>query len=292
MLLQLAMPEQMMTTDDEMPPSTRRPKVLAVTSGKGGAGKTLVSLHVAAELARLGHQVLLLDGDLGLANLHVLLGLKPKADLSSFIEGKVSLAEVCIPGPNGMTLLPGANGIAALADLDRTAVMRLAGALGELQPEPDYLIIDTGAGIGDQVTSLARLADDVIVVVRDEPASLADAYAVIKVLHLDQRMERFHVIVNDLDSGRRAATVFDRLNAVATRFIGVPLNNLGWIPRDPAIAPAARSKKLVTETAPEAPASRALVAVARRIDELPPAPGEQAGTRFLMDRLLRSRSVP
>jgi len=240
-------------------------RTIAITSGKGGVGKTFVSLQLAGWLATLGKSVLLFDGDLGLANLHVLLGLNPEADLSAVLAGEKSLKEICIRGPLGIQIIPGASGVREMAELTQTEVSRLFRELYEEFSNVDYILIDTGAGIGSHVTAMATIADEMVVVVRDEPASLADAYGLIKVMHTEFVKQHIKVIMNDCADIGRAKDVFIRLDGVSTRFIGLPLLLAGVVPHDEAVKAAARKRQLLVEYSKDCAASIAISKIAEEI---------------------------
>lgn len=258
----------------------KRPRIIAISSGKGGVGKTFVTLQLAATLASMNKRVVLFDGDLGLANVHVLLGIKPSFDISSVVANEKTLAEIMVDGPLGMRIIPGASGVREMAELDATALARVLQDITVISPAPDMLLIDTGAGIGHHVTTLARLADALMVVVRDEPASLADAYGLIKVMHRDFGFQKIEVIVNDTSDARRAQEVFVRLNDVAQRFLGLPLTLAGVIPHDGSVPQATRRREMLVQR-PESPAATALRRIATTLASLPPVIGPQT---FLLDR--------
>ena len=240
-------------------------QTIAISSGKGGVGKTFVSLQLAGWLASLGKKVVLFDGDLGLANLHVLLGLLPQEDLSSVLAGHKSLKDICITGPLGIQIIPGASGVREMAELTQAEVVRLFRDLNDSFADADYILIDTGAGIGSHVTSMANIADEILVVVRDEPASLADAYGLIKVLHGDFVKQNIKIIMNDCGDGKRAKDVFVRLDGVSTRFIGLSLTLCGIVPHDEAVKAATRKRQLLVEFAKDCPASRAIATIAAQL---------------------------
>jgi flagellar biosynthesis protein FlhG len=240
-------------------------RAIAISSGKGGVGKTFVSLQLAAWLATLGKSVLLFDGDLGLANLHVLLGLNPESDLSSVLAGEKSLKDICIRGPLGIQIIPGASGVREMAELTEAEVSRLFRDLFEQYAHLDYILIDTGAGIGSHVTSMAKIADEMVVVVRDEPASLADAYGLIKVMHTEFVKQHIKIIMNDCADPIRAKEVFLRLDGVSTRFIGLPLQLAGVVPHDESVKAAALKRQLLVEYSKDCAASKAIALIASEL---------------------------
>jgi flagellar biosynthesis protein FlhG len=266
----------------------KRTKIIAVSSGKGGVGKTFLSLQLAAALVAQGKRVALFDGDLGLANVHVLLGLKPTSDISDVVAGRSTLQDTILEGPLGISIIPGASGQREMAELDARGLARVLQGLSDLTPMPDFLLIDTGAGIGSHVTTLARLADVLMVVIRNEPASLADAYGLIKVMHGDFGFQKFEIVVNDSTNAKASEAVFTRLNEVAMRFLGLPLVLAGVVPHDDSVAVATRRRQLLAECSEITPAVAAIRKMAAALAALPDAVGSPS---FLLDRLGPSMRV-
>jgi flagellar biosynthesis protein FlhG len=242
-----------------------RPHTLAVTSGKGGVGKSNVAVNVALELAALGDRVSLLDADLALANADVLLGLNPQYHLGHVLQGQRTLQEVVIEVSQGLRLIPGGSGIEDLANLTRGQHTHLMGELQALEAEADCMIIDTAAGLAENVTGVLRAADEVIVVTTPDPTSVVDAYAMIKVLHQQKSAKPILVVINDVVGIGDAERVFAQLQAAVTRFLDHRLVHLGTIPRDAELAEAVREQIPVVQYAPETPASRALRSIARQL---------------------------
>jgi flagellar biosynthesis protein FlhG len=265
-----------------MVPSQKRTRLIAFSSGKGGVGKTFLSLNVAVALAGRGHSVVLFDGDMGLANVHVLLGVQPERDVSDVLAGRCTLSETLLNGPGGIRIVPGVSGRRDVAELSLLELTRVIQDLGSMRPAADYLVIDTGAGIGSQVTTLAQLSDSIVVVVRDEPASLADAYGLIKVMYQDFGSQRFQIIVNDVTHPGRGVHVFERLQQVATRFLGLPLELAGVIPHEPAAIAAIRRRDALLTAFPDSAASLEIRRIAGRIEGLRVDAGN---SNFLLDRL-------
>ena len=257
-------------------------RLIAFSSGKGGVGKTFLSLNVAAALAMSGRSVLLFDGDLGLANVHVLLGMQPKLDLSDALAGRCTIGQTLLDGPSGVKVLPGASGNRGMAELTTSEMTRVIQAIDGLTPAPDYMLIDTGAGIGTQVTTLARLADSIVVVVRDEPASLADAYGLIKVMHQDFGSRNIDIVVNDAADVKRGEAVYHRLSQVATKFLGLPLTLAGVVPHENATVTATRRRETLLTAAPHSAAAIAIRQIAARLET---SRAGSSGPRFLVDRL-------
>jgi flagellar biosynthesis protein FlhG len=243
-----------------------RTRTLAVTSGKGGVGKSNVAVNVAIELAALGQRVSLLDADLALANADVLLGLNPQYHLGHVLSGQRTLDEVVIEVDLGLRLIPGGSGIEELANLSQAQNGRLMAQLHALEAEADCMIIDTASGIAENVMGVLRAADEVIVVTTPDPTSVVDAYAMIKVLHQQSPTKPIWIIVNDVVGVGDADRIFAQLQAATTRFLDRKLAFLGTIPRDAELAEAVREQTPVVKYAPNAPASRALRLIAKQLN--------------------------
>ncbi|HXR50945.1 MAG TPA: P-loop NTPase, partial [Steroidobacteraceae bacterium] len=205
-------------------------QVIAVTGGKGGVGKTSVSVNLAAALAAQGRRVMLFDGDLGLANVDVLLGLSARHTLEHVLDGRCTLEEAVIDTPLGFKVLPGASGVARLAGLSTKEHLGLVQAFSHLTAGLDVMIVDTAAGIADGVRQFCQAAQHVLVVLRDEPASLTDAYALIKVLHRDHGVRRFRILANMSAAPGAGEDLYRKLERVTSRFLEVMLEYAGEIP--------------------------------------------------------------
>ncbi len=241
------------------------PFTISVTSGKGGVGKSNVVVNLAIALAELGKQVTVLDGDLSLANIDVLLGLMPRFHVGHSIWGYRALPEISIEGPAGIRILPASSGLSALSELTQEQRFKLMADLADLLREDDYLIVDTAAGISGNVTSFLHIADMVIVVCVEEPTSLVDAYAVIKVLISEDRNKDIGVLVNLVESSAEAERIFNNLNLVVERFLHRPLRFLGSIYRDKKLCLAVEQQRAILEEFPSSPASRCFREIAARI---------------------------
>jgi len=265
--------------------AARKPvKVIAVTSGKGGVGKTNVAVNLSISLAQRGRSSLLLDADLGLANVDVLLGLSPTANLAQVLDGTLALEDVLLEGPAGVKIVPAASGIAALADLDARQYGGLVSAFATLPYDVDFMVIDTASGIGRGVSTFCQAADEVLVVVCDEPSSLTDAYALIKVLSRDRGVRDFRVLCNNVRNAAHGETLFRTLLRACDRFLDVRLDYFGMVPADEAVKRAVRRQQAVVECYPGSPAGRAFKELARRADngEVPTdVPGRPA---FFLER--------
>lgn len=266
-------------------------QVMAVASGKGGVGKTNVTANLATLAARQGKRVLVMDADLGLANVELLFGLRPKKHLGDLLAG-ASMSEVLMPGPSGITLLPAGSGVSALADISSEQKLRLLASLDELEDRFDLVLIDVGAGIGSNVQFFVGAAQEVILVVSPEPTSLVDAYAALKVFSKEAGVTRFGVIVNPVVDELEARQVFPRLTGVASQFLSAKVRHLGFVPRDEHVHKAVVAQGTVVDLYPQSPSARAFVAIADRLfsgtTETPPL---GSGLKFMWNRLWKESSA-
>lgn len=262
-------------------------RVVAVTGGKGGVGKTNVSVNLAIALAELERRVMLLDADLGLANVDVVLGLHPPFDLSHVIRGERELQEVVMQGPGGIQVIPGASGVKEMAALSEAEHAGLIQAFSDLGADLDTLVVDTAAGISDTVISFARAAHEVLMVVCDEPASLTDAYAIIKLLNRDHGQSRFRVLANMVQSNQEGHELYNKLCRVTDRYLDVMLGYVGCIPHDEALRKAVRGQRAVVQAYPRSRVAQAFRSLARKIDALPMPTGANGQLQFFVERLIQ-----
>lgn len=265
-------------------------RVIAVTSGKGGVGKTNVAVNLAISMARVGHQVMLMDADLGLANIDVMLGLKTEYDLSHVIEGKVDLEEILIDGPEGIKVVPASSGTARMAELSQAENAGLIRAFSELSIPLDTFIIDTAAGIHDSVVSFAKAAREVVVVVCDEPTSITDAYAMLKVLNLDHGVQRFHVLSNMVRDEKHGQQLYMKLMKVANHYLDVTLDYMGHVPMDEKIVMSVRKQRPIVLEYPGAPAALALQDIAKKAAAWPIPKSAEGHLEFFVERLIKYRT--
>jgi flagellar biosynthesis protein FlhG len=261
-------------------------QVIAVTGGKGGVGKTSVSINLAASLASQGKRVLLLDGDLSLANVDVLLGLAPPHTLEHVLDGRCTLEEAVMPTSAGFSVIPAASGVARLASMSTAEHLGLVQAFSNLTTGIDVLIVDTAAGIADSVRQFCQAAQHVLVVVRDEPASMTDAYALIKVLNRSHGVQRFRILANMCSEPGAGEVLFRKLERVSSRFLDAVLEYAGEVPDDPLMRAAIRAQRCVVQAYPSAPSSRAFTALARKVDRWPAVSGPRGNVEFFIERLL------
>lgn len=251
----------------------RQPKIIAITSGKGGVGKTNIVANLGFTLCRFGKKVLVLDADLGLGNLDVLLGLAPQYNLSHVIRQEKKLHQVVMEGPGRLKILPAASGIHEITSLSEAERSRIFGQLADFIMDFDIVLIDTAAGISSNVLYFNTSADEILVVATPEPTSITDAYAMMKVLSVKYSTHHFKLVVNSVDSEQEADEVYRQLSLVADRFLTISIEYYGSIMLDDTVKKSVRKQKVVSEMAPLAKASRGFAVLARRI-LTSPAPDE------------------
>lgn len=261
-----------------------RARVLAVSSGKGGVGKTNMAVNLSLALCKLGRQVILFDADLGLANADLLLGLQPRYNLTHFFQGGRGLADIMCEGPLGLKLIPTGSGIAQLADLGPQERERVLSHFALIEEDADYLVVDTGAGISRNVVSFAQAAEEVLVVTTPEPTARLDAYGLIKVLAQDGYNGRLRVVVNMAESAAEGEEVGRLMENLAGRFLNTHVELLGVVPRDRAVGGAVRAQKPFMLAQPDSPAGRAVMAMATSISHVHLARPPQ-GLRGFLERL-------
>ena len=241
------------------------PKIVAVTSGKGGVGKTNVVANLSVCLSELGRKVVVLDADFGLANLDVLLGLTPRYHLGHVLFGNKSLTEIMVQGPKGIKIIPASSGLQRMSELTLAQRNHLIESFANLDSDTDFFIIDTAAGISRNVIHFLLSAQEVIVVSAPEPTAIVDAYAVIKIILAEDPQKRIQVLINSVERSEDGQEVFCQINSVVKRFLNREVDYLGHIERDPRVPQAVRSQMLVTHRFPNTAASRSFRNLARRI---------------------------
>jgi flagellar biosynthesis protein FlhG len=251
-----------------------RARIIAVTSGKGGVGKTFLAANLAAALAARGERVLVLDADLGLANLDVVLNLEPKVTLHDVFTGAATLEDAILHAPGGFSVLLAGSGLVEYSRLTPEVRTQLESIIATVAPRFDRILLDTGAGISDVVLYAVSLADEVLVIATSEPTSMTDAYATIKVLATQQQRRAIRIVVNQVSHNGEGRTIRNQLQLVLDRFVvpqvevlDLPLNLelLGEIPLDSAVRDAVHRRRLLLESAPGSAAARAVVELARKL---------------------------
>lgn len=263
-------------------------QVVAVTGGKGGVGKTNVSINLSMALAELGRRVALMDADLGLANIDVLLGLTAKQNLNNVLRGECSLMDIMLDGPGGIKIIPASSGTQNMASLSPQEHAGLIHAFSDIGNDIDVLMIDTAAGISDTVVSFVRAAQEVLMVVCDEPSSITDAYALIKLLNREYGMTRFRVLANMTRTTQEGQKMFTKLTNVTDRFLDVTLQFVGSIPFEESVRKAVQKQKPVYELFPRSKVSLAFKALASKVDVWPIPSSPRGHLEFFVERLVQS----
>ena len=266
-------------------------KVIAVTGGKGGVGKTNITLNTAIAMAKQGKRVMVLDADLGLANVDVMLGLRVEKNLSHVLSGECTLDEVLVTGPHGIKIAPATSGTQSMAELSPTEHAGLIRAFSELRSQIDVLIVDTAAGISDMVLSFSKASQDIMVVVCDEPTSLTDAYALIKILNREHGVFRFKIVANMVRDVREGQELFSKLSKVTGRFLDVALELVATVPFDENIRKAVRKQTSIVDAYPSSPAAVAIGQLANKALSWP-IPAQPGGhLEFFIEQLVSDKAV-
>ncbi len=267
-------------------------KVIAITGGKGGVGKTTVSTNLAVALATARQEVMLFDADLGLANVDVLLGLHARFHLGNVLDGQCALEDVIVTGPHGLQVVPAASGSHRMANLSAAEHAGLIRAFSDLYHRIDTLIIDTPAGLHDSVVTFTKAAHHVVVVVCDEPASITDAYGLIKVLSREHGVRRFQVLANQTRRTGEGPELFQKIQRVCDRFLDVGLEFCGSVPYDEYLRRAVQRQTAVVDAYPTAVASRALKNLAAAADKWSVPTSARGHLEFFVERMLGVGMTP
>lgn len=267
-----------------------RTKVLSVTSGKGGVGKTTTSINLGLALAQSGLRVLILDADLGLANVNIMLGFKPVKTIDDVLDGKASIEEVIVNHPSGLDIIPAASGIHEVTNLNDEKKHVLLAAIEVINNVYDYLIVDTGAGIGSNVMYFNNAAERVLVVIDPEPTSITDAYALIKVLSATTEVNEFDVIVNRTPLGSDGRDIFKKLLMAANRFLNVKLNFMGMIQEDDAVSEAIMQQVPLLTLFPSTRASRDYHRLAKKVELGAIGSKVKGGLQFFFESLIQDNT--
>ena len=266
-------------------------RVIAITSGKGGVGKTNIVANLGYAFSQLGKKVLILDADVGLGNLDVLLGMAPKYNLSHVLMGEKNLKDIIISGPGNMQILPASSGIQELTSLSQRQKIKLLTEIDGLINSVDILFIDTAAGISSNVMDFSVSAHEIIVVVSPDPTSITDAYALMKVLSLKYSERRCYLLTNLVVNSQEGREVFRQLNLVTNRFLDINIDYLGYVAFDDKVPLCLKNQKIVCELYPEAEASRCYSMLVRKISNRPPMKLPEGDTNLFWHHLVRGHVV-
>ena len=264
----------------------RATKVIAVTSGKGGVGKTNVAVNLAVSLASKQQRVMLFDADLGLANVDVLLGLQPRFNLAHVINGEADLDCTIIDGPAGLRIVPASSGNLSLLDLDARAQAAIVQSFSEIASPPDVLVVDTAAGISESVARFTQAAHHAVVVICDEPSSLTDSYALMKVFSRQYGISHFHIVTNMTGGIAEGRRLFEKINSVCGQFLDVVLRHVGNIPQDSYLKLAVQEQRAVVDAYPKSWSGKAFSRLADSVLRLPSRRQPKGTIEFFFERLV------
>lgn len=261
-------------------------KVIAITGGKGGVGKTNVSVNLGMAFAEMRRRTVLMDADLGLANVDLLLGLQPRFTMADVLSGARTMEQVMLHGPGGLKIIPASSGVQQMASLSPAEHAGIVHAFSDIADQLDVLLIDTAAGISDTVISFVRAAQEAVIVVCDEPSSITDAYSLMKVLNKDHGVMRFRVVANMVRSTSEGQRVFSKLNTVCNRFLDASLQYVGAVPFDENLRKAVQARKPLLEYSPRSKAAQAIRVIAQKLDQLPVQRNARGHLEFFFEQLL------
>ncbi len=272
--------------------ASRPVKVIAVTGGKGGVGKTTVAANLALSIAAQGRDVMLVDADFGLANIDVVLGLHTRFHLGHVVRGECSLEDAIVTGPHGLQIVPAASGIKQMANLTAAEHAGIIRAFSELYHQVEVLVVDTAAGLHESVLTFSQAAHHVLVVVCDEPASITDAYALIKVLSREHGVQRFQILANQTRRSGEGPDLFQKISRVCDRFLNVTLEFAGSIPFDDYLRRAVQRQTAVVDAYPASISSIALKNLAGKADKWCVPQGARGHLEFFVERMVGARIGP
>jgi len=240
-------------------------RVIAITSGKGGVGKTNFTINLAISLSNLGYKIIVFDADIGLGNIDIVLGVVPRNNISSVINGTKDILDIMTDGPNGIKIIPGGSGVKDLNDLSEEKVDNMIKQFTKLEGYADFILIDTGAGLSNTVLSFVRAAEEIILVTTPEPTSLTDAYAMIKTLTVYEQCDNLKVIVNRAENAREADEIFEKLSRATNKFLNIKLENLGYILNSKLVVDSVKSQNPLLLMYPNSAVSSKINAIALKL---------------------------
>lgn len=264
----------------------KKVRIISVTSGKGGVGKTNIVGNLAYSMSLLGKKVLVLDADLGLGNMDVLLGITPKYNLLHVFMGVKKIEDIIIKGPGGILILPAASGVEELTNISDEQKLHMLSEFESLDLDIDILLVDTSAGISSNVMYFNTASQHILVIATPDPTSITDAYALIKVLSLKYSEKKFNLLVNCAGSKNEANNVYETISKATEEFLHVSVNYLGYIPRDINFITSVRKQRLLTEFIPKSEASLSIKSLARKIDDLSEVCIPKGNIQFFWNRIV------
>ena len=274
--------------------SKPKARVITVTSGKGGVGKTSISINLAIQLTRLGKRVVVFDADFGLANIEVMLGVRPQYNLADMMFRGKDLTDIITQGEEGISFISGGSGIQELASMNREQVMYLTSRLIALDKFADVIIVDTGAGISDSVLEFVLASTEVLLVATPEPTSITDAYALLKALNRKEEFVKedtsIKMISNRVTSVAEGQSLYEKMSVVSDKFLNIPITYLGSVPMDEQISKAVMRQKPVSVINPDAPSAKAIKQIAETLLDLETENiSDKRGMFQLFSNLIRNR---
>lgn len=246
-------------------PVNKRSRVIVISSGKGGVGKSTLALNLSVSLSSIGKKVVLMDADLGMANIDIMLGMVPEYNLFHMIQNQKNLQEIMINGPEGLKIIPGGSGMEEMANLSDSDLKRILVEMGKLDGEFDYMIVDTGAGISSNVMSFVRAADDVIIVTTPEPTSITDAYGLLKSISRYDNTGQVYLIINRVSGAGEGQDVARKFKAVSQNFLGRDIKVMGYIVADNSVEIGIKKQVAFSQAFPRSLAARDIMDIAERI---------------------------
>ncbi len=267
---------------------TQKARVFSITSGKGGVGKTSIAINLAFALKQLNKNTLIIDADLGLANVDILLGLIPKWTLQNIVNQEVQILEAIIKSPDGLSILPSGSGIEELTHLDLQQKLYLKSQFDLLDRQFEFILIDTAAGISSNVMTFNQMAQEVIVVLSPDPTSLADAYATIKILSQRYAVEKFLIITNNVKNNRVGQELYKKLEKICWRFLKLPLQHLGCLWTDPKLSQASQNQQIVMKHYPKTTISKQLRGMAESLSRITYTSLTNKNINFLLNTILNT----
>ena len=264
----------------------KKARVFSITSGKGGVGKTSIAVNLAYALEQQNKKTLIIDADLGLANVNILLGITTKWTLQHVIQQEKTIPEIIVTSPEGLQILPAGSGIEKMTHLTVNQKLYLKSQLDILDEKFDFLLIDTAAGISSNVMTFNQMAQEVIVILSPDPTSFTDAYATIKVLAVNYGVQEFKIITNIAKNASEGKELFQKLEKICRRFLEVPIHHLGSLSADPKLIQSSRSQKIVMKQYPKAVISKEIKKIAESICGIPYNPWSNKNINFLLNTIL------